>query len=489
MLFNSYEFIFVFLPIIFFTYFYLNHKRVTEVSKGFLVFSSLFFYSWWNITYLPIILFSVLFNYVIGNTLSEDSKYNNHRFSKKSLLIFGIVSNIALLGYFKYTDFLIDNLNYWIFTEDIPNINLILPLAISFFTFQQISYLVDSYRQETKEYDFLNYALFVTFFPQLIAGPIVHHKEMMPQFAKIKNKVKNYKNIAMGLFIFSIGLFKKAVIADTFAIWATAGFDTATTLDIFEAWATSLSYTFQLYFDFSGYTDMAIGVALLFNIKLPINFNSPYKATDIQDFWRRWHITLSRFLRDYIYIPLGGNRKGEFKTYNNLLITFIIGGIWHGAGWTFVFWGLLHGVALSIHRAWSKLGIKLWTWVSWFVTFNFINIAWVFFRAKEWEDAIRILNGMVGLGGIILPDKLEGKLAFLTEFGVEFGDFIANIEGDYFTPIWLISGFILTLMFKNSIQKLEDFQFNYKTTLLFATIFSSGILSLNKVSEFLYFNF
>ena len=238
----------------------------------------------------------MLFNYVIGNSLNSGESH--HRFSKKGLLAFGIVSNIVLLGYFKYTDFFIDNFNL-AFNTNADLLNLALPLAISFFTFQQISYLVDSYRQETKEYDFLNYALFVTFFPQLIAGPIVHHKEMMPQFAKTRNKIKNYRNIAMGLFIFSIGLFKKVVIADTFAVWATQGFDVATTLNLFEAWATSLSYTFQLYFDFSGYTDMAIGLALLFNIKLPINFNSPYKATDIQDFWRRWHITLSRFLKDY----------------------------------------------------------------------------------------------------------------------------------------------------------------------------------------------
>ncbi len=400
MLFNSYEFIFIFLPITFFIYFYLNHKRLTEVSKGFLLFSSLFFYSWWNITYLPIILSSLLFNYIVGNSLNNDDGY--YKFSKKSILIFGIISNIALLSYFKYTDFMIDNFNL-LTDANVPTLDLALPLAISFFTFQQISYLVDSYRRETKEYDFLNYALFVTFFPQLIAGPIVHHKEMMPQFMKIRNKVKNYKNIAMGLFIFSIGLFKKVVIADTFVIWAINGFDVATTLNIFEAWATSLSYTFQLYFDFSGYTDMAIGLALLFNIKLPINFNSPYKATNIQDFWRRWHITLSRFLKDYIYIPLGGNRKGNFRIYNNLLATFIIGGIWHGAGWTFVFWGFLHGIALVVHRIWQNIGFQLYSIIAWFITFNFINIAWVFFRAKEWDDAIKILTGMFNISQITLP--------------------------------------------------------------------------------------
>ncbi len=428
----------------------------------------------------------MLFNYIIGNSLNNDE--GHHRFSKKSILTFGIVSNIALLGYFKYTDFMIDNFNF-LTDANVPTLDLALPLAISFFTFQQISYLVDSYKQETKEYDFLNYSLFVTFFPQLIAGPIVHHKEMMPQFAKTRNKVKNYKNIAMGLFIFSIGLFKKVVIADTFAVWATQGFDVATTLNLFEAWATSLSYTFQLYFDFSGYTDMAIGLALLFNIKLPINFNSPYKATDIQDFWRRWHITLSRFLKDYIYIPLGGNRKGEFRVYTNLMATFIIGGIWHGAGWTFVFWGFLHGIALVINRAWSKLGFKLWTWLAWLITFNFINIAWVFFRAKEWDDAVKVLGSMFSLDNIVLPNLLVKRLGFLSNYGIEFGNFLSNLETGKSLIIGLIVGFILILAFKNSTQKMKQFNLDYQTVILASICFIGGVLSLNKVSEFLYFNF
>lgn len=487
MLFNSYEFIFAFLPITFFIYFYLNHKRLTEASKGFLVVSSLFFYGWWNPVYLPLILVSMVFNYVIGTSLTKDEEHK--KVSKKQLLTVGIVGNIGLLGYFKYSDFFIENFNL-AFGSGIPLLHLALPLAISFFTFQQIAYLVDSYKQETKEYDFLNYAVFVTFFPQLIAGPIVHHKEMMPQFANVRNKVKNYRNIALGLFIFSMGLFKKVVIADTFATWATAGFDTATTLHLYEAWATSLSYTFQLYFDFSGYTDMAIGAALLFNIRLPINFNSPYKATDIQDFWRRWHITLSRFLKDYVYIPLGGNRKGNFRTYNNLMATFIIGGIWHGAGWTFVFWGFLHGLALVIHRAWSSLGFKLWTWLAWLITFNFVNIAWVFFRAKEWDDAIKVLSGMIGLGGITLPNVLSNKLAFLSQYGIEFGGFIANINSDMFTPVWLMVGFILILVFRNSMEKMKYFKINCINSILNILLLSVALgLYLGSYSEFLYFNF
>ena len=340
----------------------------------------------------------------------------------------------------------------------------------------------------TRQYDFLKYCLFVTFFPQLIAGPIVHHKEMMPQFANTRNKIINYKNIALGLFIFSVGLFKKVVIADNFAIWATNGFDNAIVLNFFEAWATSLSYTFQLYFDFSGYCDMAIGAALLFNIKLPINFNSPYKALSIQDFWRRWHITLSRFLRDYIYIPLGGNRRGKFRTYINLMATFIIGGIWHGAGWTFVFWGFLHGVALVIQRIWSELGFRLNKFVAWFMTFNFINIAWIFFRAKEWGDALKVLKGMFGLSGIVLPNFLAAKLEFLSKYGVGFNNFIERV-GNKNTFLFMLLGFILVLVFKNSIKKLEQLKFNFRNILLSTVIFTLAILSLNKISEFLYFNF
>lgn len=463
MLFNSYEFIFLFLPLTFFIYFYLNQKKLTIASKGFLLFASLFFYSWWNILYLPLILSSMLFNFMIGKRLNDTKK---KKISNKSLLIFGILANIVLLVYFKYTDFLIENFNL-VTSSNVELLHLALPLAISFFTFQQIAYLVDSYRQETGAYDFLNYAVFVTFFPQLIAGPIVHHSEMMPQFSNRQNSFKNYRHIAMGLFIFSIGLFKKVVIADLFALWATAGFDNASSLNGYEAWATSLSYTFQLYFDFSGYTDMAIGLALLFNIKLPINFNSPYKATNIQDFWRRWHITLSRFLRDYIYIPLGGNQKGDLRTYANLLTTFIIGGIWHGAGWTFIFWGFLHGFALVVHRIWSQLGFKLWKWVAWFITFNFINIAWVFFRAEEWQDAINILKRM---------------------FFFQPTMFTLN----YLEVALLFFAFVIILFFRNSVSYYHHkFEFSMKQIFIFTTLMTLSILSirLGNASEFLYFNF
>lgn len=485
MLFNSYEFIFFFLPITFFIYFYLNKKRLTEASKGFLVFASLFFYSWWNIAYLPLILVSMLFNYTVGRELSQHTQ-KRRVYSSKTLLGTGIIFNLALLGYFKYSDFFIINLNR-VFDGHISLLNLALPLAISFYTFQQIAYLVDSYRNETKEYDFLNYAVFVTFFPQLIAGPIVHHAEMMPQFAQLKNKVENYYNIALGLFIFSLGLFKKVVIADTFAMWATQGFDVATQLNMLEAWVTSLSYTFQLYFDFSGYTDMAIGIALLFNIKLPMNFFSPYKATSIQDFWRRWHMTLSRFLKDYLYIPLGGNRKGEMRTYTNIFTTFLLGGIWHGAGWTFVLWGALHGFALVIHRAWQKLGFQMNVVLAWFITFNFINIAWVFFRATSFDSAIKVLHGMF-LGEFILPTSITKYAEFMNNTGLKFGHWSKLYQHDAYIGLWFIAAFIIILLFSNSMEWKRKFKPNFfymgLTTLFFLSIFL-----LHRKSEFIYFNF
>ncbi len=402
------------------------------------------------------------------------------------------MANLALLGYFKYSDFFIENFNL-VFDSSVGLLHLTLPLAISFFTFQQIAYLVDSYRQEVKELDFLNYAVFVTFFPQLIAGPIVHHKEMMPQFKNQRAKIINPQNIATGLFIFSVGLFKKVIIADTFASWASKGFDATPVLTFFEAWATSLSYTFQLYFDFSGYTDMAIGIALMFNIRLPINFNSPYKALNIQDFWRRWHITLSRFLKDYIYIPLGGNRKGNFRTYNNLFLTFVLGGIWHGAGWTFLFWGVLHGGALVIHRLWGLLHFQMKTWIAWFLTFNFINISWVFFRAKEWDDAIKVLSGMVGLNGVILSETCKECLGSLKNCDwISFAKISQTMKSEGIEIfVWLSLGFMIIFMknLNGYIERKKMLQY-YHAIIISAIFLLYYFTTIElKQSPFLYFNF
>ena len=488
MIFNSYEFIFLFLPLLVIVYFFLISKRLLIAAKGLLIFSSFFFYSWWNIAYLPLLLTSLLFNYIIGNSLNENIA---SRVSKKFLLLFGIASNVAFLGYFKYADFFIENINT-VFTSSMPLLRLALPLGISFITFQKIAYLVDSYRGTTKEYNFFNYILFVSFFPQLIAGPIVHHAEIMPQFDCKRNLIKQYDNIAMGTFIFAIGLFKKVVLADTFALWANTGFNAATNLSLIEAWATSLSYTFQLYFDFSGYTDMAIGSALLFNIKLPLNFNSPYKALTIQDFWRRWHMTLSRFLRDYIYIPLGGNRHGNLSMYSNLLATFIIGGFWHGAGWTFIFWGALHGIALVVQRIWHNFHIKMPSFIAWFITFNFVNVAWVFFRAKTWQDAVAIIESMFKIDSIIIS-KLSASLLNST-LHFSFYDLIASEKNVLFslkTALWISAAFILVTATKNSIELAKKKEFKvYQALFVSLSLIVFHFMSVQSTaSPFLYFNF
>lgn len=484
MLFNSYAFIFLFLPLTLSVYFYLNSKRLLRGGLVFLVFASLFFYSWWNIIYLPLILSSIVYNFMIGSCLSKTLQDQR----KKICLTLGISANLALLGYFKYTDFFFENINYAL-SWHIPLPHFILPLGISFFTFTQIAYLVDCYKHKVKEYDFLRYTLFVTFFPHLLAGPILHHSEMMPQFSSLRHKKLNYKNISIGLVLFSIGLFKKTVIADTFAVWANAGFDTLSILTLFEAWATSLSYTFQLYFDFSGYTDMAIGVSLFFNIKLPINFNSPYKALNIQDFWRRWHITLSRFLKDYIYIPLGGNRHSTTTTYMNLFITFLLGGIWHGAGWTFVFWGILHGLALMLHRLWQSFHCELNRYLAWFITFNFINFSWIFFRAKQWDDAIKVIQGMLGFNGILIDKGLENFFLKLALFPFHAGRMFDNIPQGNGSLKWILAALCISVFFKNSNELALMFKPRKLTAFLVSLLFVYGLFNTTKISQFLYFNF
>lgn len=492
MIFSSPQFILLFLPIVFWGYFYLNRIRLVLAGKAWLVALSLFFYGYWNIAYLPLLLGSIFFNFAVGTALSPNHISKRPRFSRRIVLIFSIAANLSLLGYFKYANFLVDNLNAVLNTGYVlPQI--LLPLGISFFTFTQIAYLVDSYRGEANEYNFLNYALFVTFFPHLIAGPILHHREMMSQFESRWTLAVRYRNIVLGFFIFSIGLFKKVVIADHFAMWANAGFDGGATLDFFSAWATSLSYTFQLYFDFSGYCDMAIGSSLLFNIWLPINFNSPYKALDIQDFWRRWHMTLSRYLRDYLYIPLGGNRCSTVRVYINLMTTFVVGGLWHGASWMFVIWGALHGVALIMHRVWSGLGLSMPKAMAWLVTFNFVNITWIFFRAKTLDDAIRVMSGMVNIESAFnfpLTDIPTNKLAWAGWFS---DDLLRELPAGLAANILCFGAIILAfgiIRQNNSFELMNSGQSIAKLSgalFLFCVAMYSTMVTTSSV--FLYFNF
>ena len=437
MLFNSYEFLFLFLPITLIVFFAIA-RTDKRMASTWLVGASLFFYGWWNPAYLGIILCSILFNFVVGSVLNDD----NEKWPRKMVLTCGIVANLVLLGYYKYANFFVDSANAVlgdVFLLD----SILLPLAISFFTFQQIAYLIDTYRGETKELDFLHYCLFVTFFPQLIAGPIVHHKEMLSQFARASLYSVNIRRHAVGYTIFTLGLFKKVVLADGIAAYATPAFyaaDSGIALTLFEAWTGSLAYTLQLYFDFSGYSDMAIGLARMFGIRLPLNFNSPYKATSIIDFWRRWHMTLSRFMRDYVYIPLGGNKRGIIGSQRtNLMATMLLGGLWHGAGWNFLFWGGLHGCYVIINNKWraSHTGKAAATarekLFGWSITFIAVVFAWVPFRAETMEGTKNMIFGMLGFNGISLDPSALRVLgdygSWLMTIGISFDGLLAHMEG------------------------------------------------------------
>ncbi len=526
MLFNSYQFIFLFLPAALAGFFFFLRKS-SEYSIAWLVIASLFFYGWWNPVYLLLIIASMGVNYTLGRVLSEEGRYSTKL--RKQTLFVGIALNLSALGYYKYAGFFVENINRLI-AGDYNLEHIVLPLAISFFTFQQIAYLVDAYRGITKEYRFIHYALFVTFFPQLIAGPIVHHKEMLPQFVRLPSLKRSIGNFSVGITIFAIGLFKKAVLADSVAQYASPVFDVASSggepLSFFVAWGGALAYTMQLYFDFSGYSDMAIGGARMFGIKLPLNFHSPYKATTIVEFWRRWHMTLSRFLRDYLYIPLGGNQYGSVRRYLNLLLTMLLGGLWHGAGWTFVVWGGLHGLYLIVNHAWNGakryLGIggsgrsRYGKALGWVVTFLAVVIGWVFFRASDFSSAVRILEGMAGLNGVEIPNALLSRTGgwgvWLQEMGVR--SYLGGGAVFVMTYLWIGGLMVVALFLPNTQQFMARYQpalalydhgessryaiaptvpLSWRPTtawaLAVAIISTCGVLALTSVSEFLYFQF
>ena len=411
MLFNSYTFVFLFLPIVIVGFFAIARASHT-FAAGWLGLASLFFYGWWDWRYVPLLLASIVGNYLIGLRIGHAQGA-----ARRSWLVVGIVADLALLMYFKYADFFVATVNA-VAGSDIALLHVVLPIGISFYTFTQIAFLADTYQRKASEYRFVHYLLFVTYFPHLIAGPILHHKEMMPQFADPRIYRASARDFAIGLTIFAIGLAKKVLVADSLAPHAAAVFDRPDQPSLAVAWGGVLAYSFQLYFDFSGYSDMAIGISRVFGVKLPLNFDSPYRARNITEFWRRWHMTLSRFLRDYLYIPLGGNQRGPIRRYANLLITMLLGGLWHGAGWNFVIWGGLHGTYLVVHHAWvaftTRMRIpvtgRLWTLASVIVTFAVVCFAWAFFRAADLAAALQIVKGMLGMNGVALPD------AFVTRF-------------------------------------------------------------------------
>ena len=513
MLFNSYEFIFFYLPVVFFGFFWVSRISY-RLAALWLAAASLFFYGWWNPQFVLLLLASIAFNYAMGYAIGHVRNADSGLTRAKWMLAAAITCNLALLSYFKYANFLISTASQFIGT-DWELTDIILPLGISFFTFTQIAFLVDVYRGIAREYNFIHYLLFVTYFPHLIAGPVLHHKQMMPQFGHPETFKLNIGNINVGLTIFTIGLFKKVILADQFALYANPIFDTAENgqLQLFEAWIGALSYTLQLYFDFSGYSDMAIGLSRMFNVKIPINFNSPYKATNIIEFWKRWHMTLSTFLRDYLYIPLGGNRHGTWRRYINLLTTMLLGGLWHGANWTFVFWGGLHGFYLIINHGWQAISHKFRlphipgsAFLAGLLTFIAVVVAWVPFRANSLETALRMICAMIGLNGVTLSGAFERYLPWLAAYGVNF-DGVTPITGLSILEIviWLPLGLAIVWILPNAQQWLSDkgmdvernsdsprwirWSSSCKIAIITGIALGISVLGITRASQFLYFQF
>lgn len=438
MIFSSQEFLFVFLPLSLVATFMATHLAGRNAGFLVLVAASIIFYGWQNPIYILLIGASIAVNFGIGVRLEKNPQ--------RCMLGLGIAFNLGLIGYYKYAYFLTGIVNQAT-GLDFHLGTIVLPLAISFFTFQQIAYLVDAYQGKVKDTSFLHYCLFVTFFPQLIAGPIVHHADVIGQFEKKDNFTFNWDKLRVGSGIFLLGLYKKIIFADGISVYANSVFSSATNTPptFFEAWGGAIAYSFQIYFDFSGYSDMAIGLAWIFGIALPLNFFSPYKAVNIIEFWRRWHMTLSTFLRDYLYYPLGGNRQGLPRRYVNLMTVMLLGGLWHGAGWTFVVWGGLHGFYLVVNhlwRGWRRAGdgdapqSRLWgRAMAGALTYLCVVVAWVFFRAENWQGAFNMIEGMIGLNGAVLPvwavQWLGPVGSLLVSGGVEIGK----------TPLMDVSGY------------------------------------------------
>ena len=521
MLFNSYGFIFVFLPVVFAGFFCISRVG-HKLAALWLAAASLFFYGWWNPRFVLLLLASIFANYAFGYLIGR----SRGTARGKTLLVSALVSNLAVLAFFKYANFFLATVS-GLGIEHLQPLDVVLPLGISFFTFTQIAFLVDVHRGLAREYNFIHYLLFVSYFPHLIAGPILHHKEIMPQFESPGTYRVRMDIVAVGVTMFTLGLAKKVLLADSFGEYATPLFDAANdgaTPQFLVAWAGALAYTLQIYFDFSGYSDMAIGASLLFGVKLPLNFASPYKAHNIIEFWRRWHMTLSRFLRDYLYIPLGGNRRGTTRRYTNLLVTMLLGGLWHGASWTFLAWGGLHGLFLVVNHGWRRLrervGVapsnpsRVGTVLSVGITFLSVVMAWVLFRAAGFAAAKSILAGMMGFNGISLPrtvfSMLGGASDLLVGLGMTFeGSFAggATLAGMSALPFaaLLTVGLLIVWGLPNTQQFLglagdharsgepESALLRWRATPTFGVVIgillAVSVLNLSKVSTFIYYQF
>lgn len=480
MVFSTYIFLLVFLPIVLIVYFGMARFTNRTVQHIFLIGASLVFYAYAHISYVWIITASVVVNYLCAKIIASIKE--DKSLKRKAVFVFSILFNVGLISYYKYYNFILQNINV-VFDTEFTLRYIILPIGISFFTFQQIAYQISIWKREENVPRFLDYTLFITFFPQLVAGPIVFSQDVMSQYQDDKNRFFNINNFTKGLFIFCIGLFKKAVLADSIAIIADNGFDSNVAgLSFGGAWIISLAYTMQIFFDFSGYSDMAIGLGKMMNIELPVNFYSPYKSKSITEFWKRWHITLGRSLAVLIYYPLGGNRKGYARTCINLFMVFLVSGIWHGAAWTFVIWGVAHGVVRILEKIFDKQIPKVPSLIRIFFTFMFVNAAWVLFRASSFDKALSILKKM------FTPDSISfegiGNLAI--------DGILTYPSVVHTTYILLLLGVLLAITFgfkKNSVDLYNSFKPKMRYAIVSSILLCVSIIHMSKAGAFIYFNF
>lgn len=524
MLFNSYIFVFVFFPICLFGYYGLLHLQKPGPARVFLTAMSLWFYGYFNLSYLLIMVCSICVNFLFHRVLSwekaGEGENGLRKFAafRKAVMILAVACNLGVLFYFKYFDFFLSTVN-GAFGASFALRGILLPLGISFFTFQQISFVVDTYRGEVKNCPPDTYALFVSFFPQLIAGPIVNHGEMLPQFEQVGEKKPDWERIAGGFALFVLGLAKKVLLADTFGAGVDYGYENIAALGRADAALVIIFYALQLYFDFSGYCDMAVGIGRMLGIEIPENFNSPYKAVNIVDFWKRWHITLNRFFTKYVYIPLGGNRRGEGRMYGNLLLVFFLSGLWHGAGFHFLVWGMMHGLLYVATRFWQKrirpvpadgaakkegegkdsqktgapaaLGRRIMTVLSQTATFLYVSVAWVYFRAADIGQANSLLMAAFRGG----RQKLSRELADCFRVD-EFWYILKVLHLDSLPAspyilmfVILAAGVYFSMIGKNAAERTARLRYRAGGAVALTVLMVWCILSFSKVSTFLYFNF
>ena len=488
MYFNSYIFLLAFLPITVAGYYLINKTKKYRLGHLWLLGASLVFAGYLNVYYALITAVSVLIGYLFINLVTKGTSGERQR---KHSLIFGILVHVGILLYFKYSNFFIENINI-VLKKDIPLLELLLPIGISFYTFQQIAYLVDCYRDSSVKCGFLEYCLYITYFPKLLQGPILLHGDMLPYLQDEKNKHFCPESFGKGLYAFALGLGKKVLLADTLALFVDAGYGNIGNLNATSAVFTMVMYSLQLYFDFSGYCDMAMGVGQMLRIPVPVNFNSPYKAVKVTEIWDRWHMTLTRFFTRYVYIPLGGSRKGNLRMYANTFIVFVISGLWHGAAWTFVVWGILHGIAMIVSKLLVACKIVLPKVVGWLLTFSFWVVSFAIFRASSLQEAAvlfeRVLNGGIGRIQELLYSTIEKtvEISILQKLDV------FDITKAY-PEIWMlimVAGSILgCLTMKNTQEKLQQFQFTYWKMFVTVALIFYSLISLGKVTVFLYANF